>query len=173
MNQQQVPTKAPATKQPSGTTIIIGIVVVLVVLFIASRLFGGSGDVNPTNAPSSEDQPVQDNSDPNLNLGSVVVAENVDRDGCAVDVTSTFDDNDTIYAILEDTAAPEGTTVFARLYHDDVAVEDSDEITADRDFSNVCVNFAFDNSEGWDSGDYEVEFWVNGNAYQSTSFTVR
>jgi hypothetical protein len=173
MNQQQAPTKAPTTNQPSGKTIIIGIIVVLVVVFIASRLFGGGGDVNPTNAPANEDQPVQNNSDPNLNLGSVVVASNVDRDGCALDVTDTFDDNDTIYAVLGDSAIPQGTTVFARLYHDNQAVEDSDETTSDQDYSNVCVNFAFDNSQGWDSGEYEVEFWVNGNAYQSAPFTVR
>jgi hypothetical protein len=170
MNQQQVPTKAPA-KQPSGTVIIIGIVVVLVVLFIASRLFGGSN--TPSTAPSSDNQPVQNNSDPNLNLGTVVVAENVDRDGCAVDITDTFNDDDTIYAVLEDSAVPQGTTVFARLYYDNQAVEDSNETTAADDYTNVCVNFAFDNNAGWESGDYEVEFWVNGNAYQSASFTVR
>jgi hypothetical protein len=174
MNQPQT-TQTTQSKQPSGTTIIIGIVVVLVVLFIASRLFsGGGGTDNPSvSAPVDDSQPVQDNSDPNLNLGSVVVAENVDRDGCAVDVTDSFDDNDTIYAVLTDSAVPQGTTVFARLYHDGVALEDSDESTAADDYTNVCVNFAFDNSAGWDEGEYEVEFWVNGNAYQSASFTVR
>jgi hypothetical protein len=68
---------------------------------------------------------------------------------------------------------PEGTTVFARLYHDDTAVEDTAEITADEDYSNVCVNFVFENDENWDSGDYEVEFFVNGNAYESAQFSVR
>ena len=164
----------PQIKQPSGTTIIIGIVVVLAVLFLASRLFSGGGTDNPSvSAPINDSQPVQDNSDPNLNLGSVLVAENVDRDGCAVDVTDSFGNNDTIYAVLGDSAVPQGTTVFARLYHDGVALEDSAETTADQDYTNVCVNFAFDNNAGWDEGEYEVEFWVNGNAYQSASFTVR
>jgi hypothetical protein len=107
-----------------------------------------------------------------LNLGDVVVAENLDSNGCAVNVTDTFDQNDTIYVVLTDSAIPEGTTVFTRLYYENEPVEDSDEITAPQDFSNVCVNFAFENSEGWDEGDYEIEFYVNGSAYQSASFTV-
>jgi hypothetical protein len=156
--------------------IIIGVVVVIAILFIGSRLLGGNGNSNdpaPTSIPDNEEEVQQDNSDDSLVLGDVVVAENVDRDGCAVDETDSFDDNDTIYAVLADSAMPEGTTVFARLYHDDVAVEDADEITAPEDYTNVCVNFAFDSDNGWDSGDYEVEFFVNGNAYESAQFSVR
>ncbi|NWF69272.1 MAG: hypothetical protein HXY40_09300 [Chloroflexi bacterium] len=162
--------------RPSTTTLIIGVVVVLVVLFIGSRLLGGgAADAAPTNTPppTAEAQTEQDNSDDRLNLGAVVVAENVNRDGCAVDVTDRFDDDATIYAVLQDSAMPEGTVIFARLYRDDVAVEDSDELTAPQDYTNVCVNFAFDSADGWQSGSYEVEFFVNGNPYQSATFSVR
>jgi hypothetical protein len=165
------------SKQPSGMMIIIGVVVVIAILFIGSRLLGGGGTPDPTPAPTSipddEEEVQQDNSDENLVLGDVVVAENVDRDGCAVDETDSFDDNADIYTVLTDSAMPEGTTVFARLYHDDVAVEDTDAITAQEDYTNICVNFVFENDEGWDSGDYEVEFFVNGNAYESAQFSVR
>ncbi|MFN8374365.1 MAG: hypothetical protein U0694_16000 [Anaerolineae bacterium] len=167
--------KDPQNKQPGGMQIIIGVVVVLVILFIASRFLGGS-QASETPAPTSQpdnQQVEQNNSDSGLNLGSVVVAENVDRDGCAVDVTDRFDDNATVYAVLGDSAMPEGTRVFARLYRDDVAVEDRDEITADQDYTNVCVSFSFVPDQPWESGDYEVEIFVNGNAYESASFTVR
>ncbi len=164
-------------KTPSTTTIIIGVIVVIAVLFIGSRLWSGAtnsaNDVSPTSQPDDSEQVQQDNSDENLNLGSVVVAENVDRDGCAVNITESFGQNDIIYAVLQDSAMPEGTTVFARLYRDNVAVEDSDESTASEDYTNVCVNYAFESANGWESGDYEVEFFVNGNTYQSASFTVR
>jgi hypothetical protein len=160
--------------QPSGMVIIIGVVIVVAVLFLASRLLGGGQSTpDPTATPEQEEEIVQDNSDSDLNLGNVVVAENVDRDGCAVDVTDTFGENDAIYAVLEDSAVPEGTTVFARLYRGNDTLEDSDEITANEDFTNVCVHFVFENEEDWDSGDYEVEFFVNGNAYESAAFTVR
>lgn len=165
-----------SSKQPSGMMIIIGVVVVIAILFIGSRLLGGSGDSNdplPTSIPDNEQEVEQDNSDDSLVLGDVVVAENVDRDNCAVDVTESFDDNDTIYAVLSDSSMPEGTTVFARLYHDDVAVEDTDEDTAAEDYSSVCISYAFESDNGWDSGDYEVEFFVNGNAYESAQFSVR
>lgn len=164
----------PQGKAPSGMTIIIGIVVVLVILFIGSRLLSGGGNTPaPTSIPEQEEEVQQENSDEGLNLGEVVVAENIDRDGCAVDVTDSFGENDPIYAVLSDSAMPEGTTVFARLYHDDVTVEDSDEITAPEDYTNICVNFVFENDEGWDSGDYEIEFFVNGNPYESANFSVR
>jgi hypothetical protein len=154
--------------------IIIGVIVVLVILFIGSRLLGGGGDAAaPTAAPDNNEAPVQENSDSGLNLGGVVVAENVDRDGCAVDVADRFGENDTVYAVLEDSSIPEGTRIFARLYRDNEAIEDRDEITADQDYSNVCVSFSFVPEEPWESGDYEVEIIVNGNPYQAASFTIR
>jgi hypothetical protein len=162
-------------KAPSGTTIIIGVVIVIAVLFLASRLFGGGGQAADPTPPAAtfNNQPVQNNSDPNLNLGSVVTAESVDRDGCAVNVTTTYGRGDTFYGVLTDTQAPQGTTIFARLYQGSNAVEDSDEVTANQDYNNVCVNFAFTNNGNWDSGDYSIQFYVNGNAYDTADFTVR
>src|SRR5689334_7711798 len=106
MNKQQEPVNK---QQPNGVTIIIGVVIVIAVLFLASRLFGGNqSSAEPTATPVTvrdNNEPVQSNSDSGLDLGDVVVAENVDRDGCAVDVTDTFNDDDSIYAVLTDTAA--------------------------------------------------------------------
>jgi hypothetical protein len=73
---------------------------------------------------------------------------------------------------MEDNAVPTGTRVFVRLYHEGIAVEDTDEVTAEQDYTNVCVNFVFDSTEGWDAGDYEAQYFVNGKAYRSVLFTV-
>lgn len=118
----------------------------------------------PTLTPLSASAP--------LVLGEVVAAENIDRDGCAVDVTDRFDNDDAFYIVLQDSAIPEGTSVFVRLYQDGIAVEDTDELIAQQDYSNVCVNFVFENDDEWDSGEYEAEFFINGTAYQSVSFAV-
>ena len=53
-----------------------------------------------------------------------------------------------------------------------VAIEDRDEITADEDYTNVCVSFSFVPEEDWEPGDYSVEIFVNGNAYEAASFTI-
>jgi hypothetical protein len=109
----------------------------------------------------------------NFDLGDVVAAENLDSDGCAVNITDTYDSLDDFYIVMEDNAIPTGTSIFVRLYHESIAVEDTDEIMAEVDYANVCVNFVFDSTEGWDSGAYEAEFFVNGKAYRSVSFTVQ
>jgi len=109
-------------------------------------------------------------------LGDVVVSEGIDNEGCATNSVTRFADNDPVYVILEDATLPEGTRIFARLYRGNQAVEDTEELEADQDYSNVCVNFVFEPSasaEVWETGDYEVEFYVDGNSYRAVEFEIR
>jgi hypothetical protein len=169
-------------------TAAIVTIVVIIGLLLLGRFVTGMMSNNDT--PTTSDTINNTNNDNTLNpqnnttnnttntdnLGPVVVAQNIDRDNCAVDATNSFDDNDPIYVVLEDSQLPEGTAMFARLYRDGTAIEDTRELVAEEDYDNVCVSFVFeptDRAEVWESGDYEVEFYVNGNAYQSTSFDIR
>ena len=181
--------QAPTNNSQMRTAAIVTIVVIIGLLLLGRFV---TGMMNNNNTPTTSDTIDNTNNNTNGdlvpnntnttnntnldNLGPVVAAQNIDRDGCAVDATTSFDDNDAVYVVLEDSELPRGTSMFARLYKDNVAIEDTDQVVTEEDYDNLCVNFVFeatDRAEVWESGDYEVEFYVNGNAYQSTSFEIR
>ena len=109
-----------------------------------------------------------------INLGRVVSATGIDRDGCPVEITSTFEASESVYVIAEGSDVPRGTTVFVRLYHDGQPIEDAPEITADQDYNNTCINFVFEpEGSNFDPGNYEAEFIINGIPTESASFEIR
>jgi len=183
--------QAPSNNSQMRTAAIVTIVVIIGLLllgrFVTSMANNNttpttSDTINNTNSGNTDLVPPNTSNTNNnntvntKNLGPVVVAQGVDRDNCAVDATNSFDNNDPIYVVLEDAQLPRGTTMFARLYEDNKAIEDTQQLTAEDDYDNVCVSFVFEPSnsaEVWDEGNYEVEFFVNGNSYQSTSFQIR
>lgn len=105
----------------------------------------------------------------------IVLTSGLDENGCAMDSVTTFETTDAIYVVLRASAVEEGTSFFARLYDANVALEDTEEVMADQDYNDVCVNFEFAPARGttWTAGDYEIEFFVNGNSYQFIDFEVR
>jgi len=154
----------------NSRTIIIGIIVVILAIFVLPRLFN-TNNVNNT--------PVDNNAgsqsvDDNIQLGRVLSASGIDRDGCATDTTSTFESSQPVYVVAEDSSVPRGTTVFVRLYHDGQPIEDAPEITADQDYNNTCINFVFEpEGSNFDPGNYEAEFIINGIPTESASFEIR
>ncbi len=155
-------------------TIIIGVVVLVAAIFLLPRLFNTDNAVNnlPVSTPVSNSPSGQAAND-NIQLGRVVSATGVDRDGCATSTASRFDADDDIFVVAEDSDIPAGTQVFVRLYRDGQPVEDAPEITADQDYTNSCVNFVFEPLEDFQAGNYEAEFVINGNAADSVQFQVR
>jgi hypothetical protein len=187
---QQAPSNNTQMRTAAIVTIVVIIGLLLVGRFITGMMNNDSDNTSTTiDTTNNNDGGIQtfpdnrgsstNNTNTNLNtsnLGPVIVAQGVDRDNCAVDATNTFDDNDPIYVVLEDSELPSGTRMFARLYEDNRAVEDTSELVAEEDYENVCVSFVFEptnNAEVWDTGNYEVEFFINGNSYQSASFQIR
>lgn len=191
--------QAPSNNTQMRTAAIVTIVVIIGLLLVG-RFVTGMMDNNPSTTTTTTNeglpqngsdtntynsttngsaQRLPQNSDPSFDtsgLGPVVTANNVDRDNCAVDTTTTFNSGDPVYVVLEDSAFPSGTTLFARLYRNNVAVEDTRELTASENYDNTCVSFVFEPSasaEIWQPGTYEAEFFVNGNSYRSTTFEVR
>jgi hypothetical protein len=151
-------------------TIAIGIIIVIVAIFVLPRLF---------NTDSTENTPVDDNVgsqtvDESIDLGRVVSASSIDRDGCATDTTASFETTEPVYVVAEGRVVPRGTSVFVRLYHEGQPIEDAPEITADQDYNNTCINFIFEpESSTFDPGSYEAEFIINGNPADSVSFEIR
>jgi len=180
--------QAPTNNSQMRTAAIVTIVVIIGLLLLGRFVTGMMGNDNtPTtsdtidNTNNNTSLNPQNNTTNNTNmntanLGPVVAASSIDRDNCAVDATTSFDDNDPIYVVLEDSQLARGTSMFARMYQNGQAVEDTRELVAEEDYNNVCVSFVFeptDNAEVWEEGNYEVEFYINGNAYRSTSFEIR
>jgi len=182
---QQAPTN---NNSQMRTAAIVTIVVIIGLLLLGRFVTGMSSN---TTAPTTSDttyngntttnnntlNPANTNNTTTLNgLGPVVAAQAVDRDNCAVDATTHFTTSDPVYVVLADSQLPQGTTMFARLYKDGVAIEDTKELTAQQDYNNTCVNFVFKpsaNAQVWAAGNYEAEFFVNGNSYKSTTFDIR
>jgi len=178
--------QAPTNNNQMRTAAIVTIVVIIGLLLLGRFVTGMSGN---TNTPTTSDTTYNDNTGnttlnqnnttnntANSNLGPVVAAQAIDRDNCAVDATTHFSTTDPVYVVLADSQFAQGTTMFARLYKDGVAIEDTKELTAEKDYNNVCVNFVFrpsQNAEVWQPGNYEAEFFVNGNSYRSTTFDIR
>ncbi|MCC6615887.1 MAG: hypothetical protein IT320_20625 [Anaerolineae bacterium] len=150
------------------------IIIILVVVGIAFLLLRNQGQT-PAATPTATPQPLAqtDNSASSaIQLGQIVTAQSVDRDGCPGEVTSRFAPTDSIYVVARETDIPQGTGVFARLYFNNEGIEDTDEITADTDLPATCINFVFEHDGGFEPGNYEAEFFVNGNPAGSVSFTV-
>ncbi len=161
--------------------LIIGLVVIVAVLFIIPRL--NQGDVTtPGTGTVTDGQPRLDDSGSSgasgsgsSGLGRIVAATGVDRDGCPVNTATVFEPVERVYVVAENSNIAAGTTVFVRLYRNNQPVEDAPEITADQAYTNSCVNFVFEPTSGsrFQSGQYEAEFIVNGNAAGSVQFQIR
>ena len=160
-------------------TIALGVILLCAAVFILPRFFGGGNDFEPQTVPDTDtdtgNPPVEDvETNGNADLGSLVVTSGVDRDGCPIDDLGSLESTDSFYVVAPDSVVDQGTDIFARLYRDGTAIEDVPIITADRDYTNTCINFIFEKTDGtnFEPGDYEVEFWVNGNAADSITFRI-
>jgi hypothetical protein len=141
---------------------------------LTAYTFGGGEEEGRTEEDPTDFADIIDE-DVDIRLGEIVTAGSINDLGCAENFDSTFDEADRIYVVAEDSDFPQGTDVFVRLYHNGDAVEDAPEITADQDYENTCVNFLFvpENGEVFDAGDYDAEFFVNGEESGSVSFVVQ
>ena len=165
--QPQQPARCSGCLGNQTLLIVIGL---LVVLFFLTR-GQGNAPADPTATPRPV-QPTAAQIDSGVQLGEVVTASSLDRDSCPSETTTRFSPDDTIYIAVEESFIPTGTTIFARLFRGNDLIEDTDEIVAESDL-NSCFYFEFSNDEGFDTGSYEIELVINGNAAGSVAFTVR
>jgi hypothetical protein len=133
-------------------------------------------EVQPATIPSATAEPqATDTPVPQVSYGELVTAKGVGQSNAPVDPTTVFAPNDTIYAVLELIHFPSGHSAFARWYRDGTAIEDTSELTADRDYSNVYLEFHLFSTTGTglQVGSYEVQFFIDGQPGPSTRFEVR
>lgn len=115
---------------------------------------------------------------PNLagaDFGQVVTAGAIGAENAPQDVRNEFRANDPIiYVVADVNRVDQGTTVFARWSRDGDPYEDSPTITADRDYTDTYLEFHIEPTQGsFETGEYSVQIYVNGNPGPETSFTIR
>jgi len=162
-----------------GKTIAIGALLILAaVIFLPQILGNNNADPTPTAVPQGQANPRDTtiNTDDGIELGLAVATTNLDRNGCAVDNTSTFPAGTRVlYVVAEDSVVAQGTDVFVRWYYEGQVYEESDEITADQNYTDTCIGFSLEADEinALRAGDYEAEFIVNGNPANTVDFLVQ
>ncbi|MEP6988709.1 MAG: hypothetical protein ABI970_24120 [Chloroflexota bacterium] len=162
------------TTGPSKTNLIIIGVIVVAAIILLPRLFGNNSTPASTTTLPQVSQPNSSTSNANISLGTPVAATGIDQNGCATQTASSFASNKSIYVVAPNSTVPQGTTLFVRLYRDNAAIEDAPEITANQDYSQDCINFVFQpTGANFTPGNYEAQFYVNGNAASSVTFNVQ
>lgn len=153
-------------------TIVIGAIILIGAIFFLPRLLNPDTPATNDDVVLDENEPAGQSASP-VRLGQPVVSPAVDRDGCPVDTTDFLSVSDDVYIVAPNSDVPAGTSVFVRLYHEDTPIEDAPEIQADTDYTNTCINFVFEPIDGnFDPGDYEAEFFINGNPAESVNFAL-
>lgn len=112
--------------------------------------------------------------DPTFELGELVTGRNIDRFGCAAELTETFEPDEIVYVVAEKSRAAAGTRIFVRYYYENEIYDEAPEIVADVDYDQICIFFVLepDSLSELREGDYEAEFIVNGIPVSSIEFTV-
>ena len=108
-------------------------------------------------------------------LGRLVTAEQIGQNNAPVNETSSFPaESGRIYAVAEAQSIDPGTSMFARWSRDGRPFEDSQPVTANKEYQNTFVEFHLEPVSGnFDPGQYTVQFFVNGNPDKQATFTVQ
>jgi hypothetical protein len=161
--------------KPSRIVLIVGglIVLCLFVVFGGARsLLGGlTGPAGGDRTSSRDALPQTGNQ--RAELGRAYTSTQVDQAGCPLDDVAEFYPDEPVYVSIDRSFIPRGTEMFARLYYEGQVLEDTDAIVADRDLDS-CVWFVFEGSRGGSlqTGDYEVDIYVNGQVVETLDFYV-
>jgi hypothetical protein len=156
-------------------TMIIGAIILIGAIYFLPKILGNNNSNNSNNNNNTTSNSATSTPDATANLGQIVTAKAVDRDGCPVDSTTTFGTSGPINVVAQGSQVQQGTTIFVRLYYQGNPIEDLPAITADQDYNNTCINFVFEPTQGaaFQPGQYEAEFVVNGNQSDSVTFQVQ
>jgi hypothetical protein len=107
-------------------------------------------------------------------LGSFVTARSIGSGNAPQNVTSTFNSTDTVYAVVQVQQFAQGNRIFARWSANGSVREDTQEITADRDYSNTYLEFHIQGSNAaLPTGNWTVQLIINGNPGPIANFNIQ
>jgi len=96
----------------------------------------------------------------------------VGGDKRVTDKTDEFKPNDTIYATVLTSGTSASSTLKARwTYQDGQVVEESEQAIAPT--GDAANEFHISKPDGWPTGKYRVEIFLDGNPTQAKDFTVK
>lgn len=163
---------------------LIGIAVVVVVVICALCGFfvfrpgsndNTSGSTIPTVAPTRTPV-VGGGNTGGPQFGALVTTTSVGAKNAPGPATASFPAaSSIIYAVIEGINIPVGTSLFARWSRGGTPFEDSAQITANQQYINTFIEFHLQPKSGTtlQTGNYTVQFFVNGNPGPQANFTVR
>jgi hypothetical protein len=108
-------------------------------------------------------------------LGAFVTAKSIGTGNAPQNVTTTFNSTDTVYAVVQVQQFAQGNRVFARWSVNGSVREDTQEITADRDYSNTYLEFHLQGTNGQPlpTRSWTVQLIINGNPGPLVNFQVQ
>lgn len=137
------------------------------VLLVLAALILTACDLGGPAAPAATPTPA-------VGIDSLVTARALGDKNAPQDQTNTFASGDTIYAVARVARLPAGTKLFARWSQDGTAREDTDELVADRDYTNTYVEFHISGTQqNLGTGNWTVQLFVNGNPSKQVGFQIR
>lgn len=108
-------------------------------------------------------------------LGAFVTAKSIGTGSAPQNPTTIFNSTDTVYAVVQVQQFAQGNRVFARWSANGSVREDTQEITADRDYSNTYLEFHIQGTNGQPlpTGSWTAQLIINGNPGPTINFTVQ
>ncbi len=107
-------------------------------------------------------------------LGAFVTARSIGTGNAPQSVTSTFSSSDTVYAVVQVQQFASGNRIFARWSANGTVREDTQEITANRDYSNTYLEFHIQGSSApLPTGSWTVQLIINGNPGPTANFKIQ
>jgi len=107
-------------------------------------------------------------------LGAFVTARSVGSGNAPQNVTNTFSPTDTVYAVVQVQQFAQGNRIFARWSANGTIHEDTQAITADRDYSNTYLEFHIQgNNTALPTGNWTVQLIINDTPGPIANFNIQ
>lgn len=113
--------------------------------------------------------------DSSVTFGKLVIAAGVDANNAPTAISDTFSPSQkTIYVVADAQDVAPGTKLAASWTRDNIPVQVSDDVIADKGYHNTNIEFHLDaGAGGFATGNYKVQLMVNGQPGPSATFTVK
>ena len=104
---------------------------------------------------------------------ALTMASKVDEGNNPANSTTTFSKTDTIWAVADITGTGIGTPVESRWFHVTSNQQINSNTVTTTSAGEHRLPFFISKPDGWPTGDYRVDIYINGNMLKSQTFQVQ
>ena len=138
----------------------------LVVLLATGLAVGGTGCAKKTETADTT------TSTEEVRVTSVDLGRSIGADKRVTDKTDSFSPSDPVYVtVMTSGAAPTATIRTRWTYQDGQVVDESEQVIAPT--GDAATEFHIQKPDGWPTGKYKLEVFLNGTAVQTKDFEVK